>query len=124
MRPAAPLYCMGPDMYAIGVDEVEFPHDADGDFRGELWFLGGHDPGTEARVEMQLLLSGARADDEREGGGTLRMAHIEYISERLRLLYVGVTRARREMILSYSKSRFNRDSVLALAARKVFNYAA
>lgn len=111
-------------VYVTGVDEVEFPHDADGDFRGELWFLGGHDPGTEARVEMQQLLRGARDDDARGSGGTLRRAHIEYISERLRLLYVGVTRARREMILSYSKSRFNRDSVLALAARKVFNYAA
>ncbi len=111
-------------VYITGVDEVEFPHDADGGFRGELWFLGGHDPGTEARVEMQLLLSGARGGDGRTGGGTLRKAHVEYISERLRLLYVGITRARREMILSYSKSRFNRDSELALAARKVFNYAA
>ncbi len=51
-------------------------------------------------------------------------AQVDYISERLRLLYVGVTRARSELMISYCKTRSNRDNTLALAVREVMDYAA
>ena len=38
---------------------------------------------------------------------------MEYIAERLRLLYVGITRARRDLRISFSRQRAN----LALAVR-------
>ena len=36
--------------------------------------------------------------------GTTETAHIEVIAERLRLLYVGITRARRKLFISRSKT--------------------
>jgi DNA helicase-2/ATP-dependent DNA helicase PcrA len=108
-------------VYLLSVDEIEFPHDADGEFRGQHWFLNGHDPATEARMELeQLSPSPPRRGVRGEGGGGLvRQAHLEYIAERLRLLYVGITRAKTELVMSYAKQRYNRDNRAALAVREV-----
>jgi DNA helicase-2/ATP-dependent DNA helicase PcrA len=105
-------------VYLLSVDRIEFPHDADGEFRGQQWFLGGHDPATEARKALELLV-----DPAYEGlvnqVDLVREAHIEYIAERLRLLYVGITRARRELVISYAKHRFGQENAPALAVREV-----
>lgn len=107
-------------VYLTGVDEIEFPHDAEGDFRGQAWYLEGHDPATEARKQLEMLVIG-RDEPERFFSDTdlVRQAHLEYISERLRLLYVGITRARTELILSFSRQRFDRENQAALAVREV-----
>jgi DNA helicase-2/ATP-dependent DNA helicase PcrA len=34
----------------------------------------------------------------------LEMAHLEYVAERLRLLYVGITRAKRYLTITWSKT--------------------
>jgi DNA helicase-2/ATP-dependent DNA helicase PcrA len=104
-------------VYLTSVDQVEFPHDCGGSFRGELWFLNGHDPATEARMQLDALASGSiplPGDEE-----LVRRARVEYIAERLRLLYVGITRARRELVISYSRTRRNRENELALAVQEV-----
>jgi DNA helicase-2/ATP-dependent DNA helicase PcrA len=105
-------------VYLLSVDRIEFPHDADGEFRGQQWFLGGHDPATEARKALELLV-----DPAYEGlvnqVNLMREAHIEYIAERLRLLYVGITRAKRELIISYAKHRFGQDNAPALAVQQI-----
>jgi superfamily I DNA/RNA helicase len=49
----------------------------------------------------------------------VRQAHLEYIAERLRLLYVGITRAKTELVMSYAKQRYNRENRAALAVREV-----
>ncbi len=95
-------------VYLISVDEVEFPHSADGGFRGQLWYLAGRDPALEARTQLEAL-AGQR--DAR--GDLIREARLEYIAERLRLLYVGITRARRDLRISFSRQRAS----LALAVR-------
>ena len=100
-------------VYLTCVDQSEFPHDAEGQFRGEQWFLGGHDPATEARKQLEALYHG-----EQPVLGDMELVHrarVEYISERLRLLYVGITRAKRELIISYSRARRGKDNLLALA---------
>ncbi|MGZ6317297.1 MAG: hypothetical protein ACXWNQ_08565, partial [Anaerolineales bacterium] len=48
-----------------------------------------------------------------EGSATLR-ARLDYVRERLRLLFVGVTRARRELIVSWNTGRRG-DAVPSLA---------
>jgi DNA helicase-2/ATP-dependent DNA helicase PcrA len=104
-------------VYLTGVDQVEFPHDAAGTFRGEQWYLDGRDPATEARMQLQAL---AAHESPLPGeDALLRRARLEYIAERLRLLYVGITRARRDLIVSYSRERRGRPNELALAARAV-----
>ena len=85
-------------VYMIGVDGDWFPHDLEGHFRGEYEFLGG-DPGEEARAGLLALIG--EAEEERLSATDL--AHVEVIAERLRLLYVGITRARRYLALSWSR---------------------
>ena len=85
-------------VYLIGVDGDWFPHDLDDYFRGEYEFLGG-DPGEEAKAALLELIG--LAGEERLSATDL--AHVEVIAERLRLLYVGVTRARRLLALSWSR---------------------
>jgi DNA helicase-2/ATP-dependent DNA helicase PcrA len=99
-------------VYLISVDEVEFPHSADGGFRGQLWYLDGRDPALEARTQLEALAGqrAARSD-------LIRAARLEYIAERLRLLYVGITRARRDLRISFSRQRRGQPVNLALAVR-------
>ncbi|PJF47653.1 MAG: ATP-dependent helicase [Chloroflexi bacterium] len=107
-------------VYLTCVDEVEFPHDASGEYRGRAWCLAGCDPALEARLQLEALADGAasRADAE-----LVRQARIEYVAERLRLLYVGVTRARTDLFISYSRRRMERDHRVALAVREVLRQA-
>jgi len=85
-------------VYMVGVDGDWFPHDLEYRFRGEYEFLGG-DPGEEARAGLLELIG--EAGEERLSATDL--AHVEVIAERLRLLYVGITRARRYLALSWSR---------------------
>jgi DNA helicase-2/ATP-dependent DNA helicase PcrA len=118
-------------VYLTCIDEMEFPHDADAAFRGEQWYLGGHDPATEARLELMMLVNDdsirpssivnrrGTSPKQRAEDSALREAHLEYIAERMRLLYVGITRARSELMFSYSKSRFGKQTMLAFAVQEV-----
>ena len=49
----------------------------------------------------------------------VRKARIEYVAERLRLLYVGITRARRDLYISFSeRDKYDRQQSLALPIRE------
>jgi DNA helicase-2/ATP-dependent DNA helicase PcrA len=85
-------------VYLMGVDGRWFPHTLEDEFLGEYDFLGG-DPAAEARAAL-LALSG---EADPEGMGATSTAHMEIIAERLRLLYVGITRARRYLAVSWSR---------------------
>ncbi len=110
-------------VYIVGVDGDWFPYDLDDHFRGEYEFLGG-DPGEEARAELLRLIGEWRA-------GRLSatdVAHVEVIAERLRLLYVAVTRARRYLSVSWSRevSLFSRTRSVgqAVVYRKLAQFCA
>ncbi|MCW1971089.1 MAG: ATP-dependent helicase [Anaerolineae bacterium] len=106
-------------VYLTSVDMQEYPHHADSnDWRGQVWFLGGRDPATEARKALE-----AWAKRPADVGAPLpspdqliREARLEYIAERLRLLYVGITRAKTDLQISFSRKRGEnpRDYDLAL----------
>ncbi|MFC1465608.1 MAG: ATP-dependent helicase [Candidatus Brachytrichaceae bacterium NZ_4S206] len=108
-------------VYLTCVDEIEFPHDASSEFRGQAWYLAGHDPALEARVQLEALAGAATDWTEAD---LVRRAHLEYVAERLRLLYVGITRARTDLLISYSRRRMERDNSVALAVREVLRDAA
>ncbi len=89
-------------VFLAGVDGRWIPKDLDGAFQGVIDFLGDVNPQAEILAQLHYLM----ADDAGiyEGRTATESAHIELICERLRLLYVGITRARRFLQISRSRS--------------------
>lgn len=85
-------------VYLMGVDRDWFPHTLEDHFRGEYEFLGG-DPAAEASAALYKLM-GKRKGDSLDPTAA---AHVGIIAERLRLLYVAITRARRFLAFSWSR---------------------
>jgi DNA helicase-2/ATP-dependent DNA helicase PcrA len=95
-------------VFLVGVDEFWIPGDLDAQFRGVYDFIGG-DPSAEATAQLLEIMEGDLG--HYPGRTATESAHIEVICERLRLLYVGITRARRNLQISRSQyiHRFNTD---------------
>ncbi len=98
-------------VYLICVDDLEFPDALDGAFRSEPFYLPGHAPPVEARKTLERLAQpGAVSAHD-----PVTEARLEEIAERLRLLYVGVTRARRNLSITYAQKNGRREVQPALA---------
>ncbi|GIK55129.1 MAG: DNA helicase [Chloroflexota bacterium] len=91
-------------VFMVGVDGNWIPGSLDAYFMGVSDLLGG-DPTAEAVAQLRYLMAGDAGIYH--GRTATESAHIDIISERLRLLYVGITRARR--ILHISRSRATRS---------------
>ena len=101
-------------VYLISVNNYDFPSaDPDDSFIGEKWFIRD-DLNLAAEALAQLRALG---NDERyqEGFASLE-ARIDYAAERLRLLYVGITRARRELIITWNTGRGEATEAVPLQA--------
>ncbi|MBN1563961.1 MAG: hypothetical protein JXA10_08980, partial [Anaerolineae bacterium] len=100
-------------VYLLAVSNYGFPSALPYDsFLGERWNVrAAVDHSVDhLNLEAELLaqLKAVLAQDMigyEEGAATLS-ARIDYAKERLRLLYVGITRARREVILIWNMGRF------------------
>lgn len=95
-------------VFLAGIDGLWIPGSLDAPFLGVQDFLGG-DPAAEASAQLRALMEGdAGLHPERTA---TESAHIEIIGERLRLLYVGITRARRYLHISRSRKirRYRRE---------------
>ncbi len=110
-------------VFLVGIDNFWIPGDLDAPFLGSYDFLGG-DPIAEATAQLRELMTGDA--DLFPGRTATESAHIAVICERLRLLYVGITRARR--YLHISRSRFtrtfglNREAAPATALGALYQY--
>jgi DNA helicase-2/ATP-dependent DNA helicase PcrA len=95
-------------VFLVGIDGFWLPGNLDAPFLGVHDFLGG-DPTAEATAQLNYLMKGEAGIFE--GRTATESAHIEIISERLRLLYVGITRARRYLHISRSRAtrQYNRE---------------
>jgi DNA helicase-2/ATP-dependent DNA helicase PcrA len=93
-------------VYLMSVNNYDFPSGMANDrYISEKWFIrGGLNLEAEALAQLQNALSASEYDWQAEGEATLR-ARTDYIRERLRLLYVGVTRAKRELIMTWNTGR-------------------
>ena len=92
-------------VYLMAVNNYSFPsaqpHDT---YISEKWFIRDQ-LNLEAEVLAQLkALYRANPAAYVEGVATLQ-ARVDYAAERLRLLYVGITRARKELILTWNSGR-------------------
>lgn len=102
-------------VYLTGVDANWFPYSLEGTFMGEYDFLGGN-PEAEALRALEQCLH----DQPASSRSATDLARIDTIAERLRLLYVGITRAQRYLMLSYSQQAVIGERLMLRDAALVF----
>ncbi len=95
-------------VYLMSVNNYDFPsalpHDQ---FISERWFVrDGLNLEAETLAQLEALFSeDAAASPYYEEGQATEQARLEYAAERLRLLYVGITRARKELVITWNTGR-------------------
>jgi DNA helicase-2/ATP-dependent DNA helicase PcrA len=71
----------------------------------EKWFIRDNlNLEAEALAQLKTALSSDAYEWYEEGAATAS-ARLDYVEERLRLLYVGITRARRELVITWNTGR-------------------
>lgn len=90
-------------VYLMSVNDYNFPsarpHDQ---FIAEKWFVRDHlNLEAEALDQLEALRTGGVYEE----GEATREARMDYAAERLRLLYVGITRARKALIITWNSGR-------------------
>lgn len=90
-------------VYLMSVNNYDYPSgDPFDTFIGEKWFVRDHlNLDAESLAQLKALVSNTNYV---EGQATAE-ARTEYAAERLRLLYVGITRARRELVMTWNTGR-------------------
>ena len=110
-------------VYLISVDSLEFPDTRQDSFRDEPYFMLGRAPAVEAATRLRHLAADLLPEDQARAAGylgrrtsdhprrpnsPLEAGRLEFIAERLRLLYVGITRARRDLAITWSERNGSR----------------
>jgi DNA helicase-2/ATP-dependent DNA helicase PcrA len=102
-------------VYLTGVSSYVFPAlHADDVFLDEKRFARGHlNLKEEALAQLKALTNGTAYIE----GDATQQARIDAAAERLRLLYVGITRARRDLCLTWNNGRYggNRPALPLIA---------
>jgi DNA helicase II / ATP-dependent DNA helicase PcrA len=90
-------------VYLMSVNNYDFPSAEPQDrFISEKWFLRDRlNLQAEALAQLRALRDAAPYEE----GIATHEARLDYAGERLRLLYVGITRARRELVITWNTGR-------------------
>jgi len=118
-------------VYMMSVNNYDFPSNMPNDrFISEKWFVrSGLDLAAESLAQLSAitgsrLLASRPPNDEydwyEEGAATLR-SRLDYVKERLRLFYVGITRAKRELIVTWNSGRQG-DATPSLALSELMGW--
>ena len=109
-------------VYLLSVNNYDYPSAEEGDAHiAEPWFLReGLNLQAEAMAQFELLSNGCLEEGYIEGQAS-EQARIDYAAERLRLLYVGITRARSELVITYNTGRRG-DMWAATPLRALMDY--
>jgi len=93
-------------VYLMSVNNYDFPSNMPNDrFISEKWFIrSGLNLEAEALAQLSALESNNEYQWYEEGTATVA-SRINYVKERLRLFYVGITRAKRELIVTWNSGR-------------------
>jgi DNA helicase II / ATP-dependent DNA helicase PcrA len=93
-------------VYLMSVNNYDFPSNMPNDrFISERWFVrSGLNLEAESLAQLSALESSSEYDWYEEGAATMR-SRLDYVKERLRLLYVGITRAKRDLIVTWNSGR-------------------
>ncbi|GAB1472485.1 ATP-dependent helicase [Chloroflexota bacterium] len=109
-------------VYLMSVNNYDFPSNMPNDrFISEKWFIrGGLDLAAESLAQLTALESTSEYDWYEEGAATMR-SRLDYVKERLRLLYVGITRAKRDLIVTWNSGRQG-DATPSLALSELMGW--
>jgi len=109
-------------VYMMSVNNYDFPSNMPNDrFISEKWFVrSGLDLAAESLAQLTALGSTSEYDWYEEGAATMR-SRLDYVKERLRLLYVGITRAKRDLIVTWNSGRQG-DATPSLALSELMGY--
>jgi DNA helicase-2/ATP-dependent DNA helicase PcrA len=93
-------------VYLMSVNNYDFPSGLEYDhYISEPWYLRGQ---LNLEAEALAQLRAAFSTDEYhwyEEGAATQQARLDYVAERLRLLYVGITRAKKELVITWNSGR-------------------
>jgi len=93
-------------VYLMSVNNYDFPSFQSNDrYISEKWFLRDN---LNLEAETLAQLQAVTTNNEYtwyEPGQATRQARLDYVRERLRLLYVGITRAKKELIITWNTGR-------------------
>jgi DNA helicase-2/ATP-dependent DNA helicase PcrA len=109
-------------VYLMSVNNYDFPSNQPNDrFISERWFLRNNlNLEAEALAQLNAATSSSEYDWYDEGAATLG-ARVDYVKERLRLFYVGITRAKRELIVTWNTGRQG-DATPSLAMQALMGW--
>jgi DNA helicase-2/ATP-dependent DNA helicase PcrA len=110
-------------VFLTSVNNYNFPSGADYDhYQSEKWFVKDH-LNMEAEIISQLmtLVQDKPLDWYQQGNASLEARH-EFIRERLRLLFVGITRARKWLTITWNTGRISNRNFPALALLELINF--
>ncbi len=93
-------------VYLMAVNNYNFPAGMEYDhYIPEKWYIRDRlNLGAETLAQLEAALSDDAYDWYEQGAATYE-ARMEYVRERLRLLYVGITRARKELVMTWNTGR-------------------
>ncbi len=90
-------------VYLMGVNNYNFPSgQPQDDYFSEKWFIRDN---LNLEAEVLAQLAALETDDEYFEGDATHDARLELVKERLRLLYVGITRAKQELVVTWNVGR-------------------
>jgi DNA helicase-2/ATP-dependent DNA helicase PcrA len=106
-------------VYLLSVNNYDFPAcQPQDEFIGEKWFVRNKLNLQEEAISQLEALTENQVDITSlylEEGVATSTARLDYARERLRLLYVGITRAKKELIITWNTGRPNHEAQPALA---------
>jgi DNA helicase-2/ATP-dependent DNA helicase PcrA len=93
-------------VYLMSVNNYDFPSGKQSDpYISEKWFIRDFlNIDAEALAQLKATISTEPYQWYEEGPATIK-ARMDYARERLRLLYVGITRAKKELIITWNNGR-------------------
>ena len=93
-------------VYLMSVNNYDYPSVQEYDqYIAEKWFVRDRlNLEAETLAQLEAILN-ANPNDWYQEGEPTREARLEYTAERLRLFYVGITRARQELVVTWNTGR-------------------
>jgi DNA helicase-2/ATP-dependent DNA helicase PcrA len=109
-------------VYLMSVNNYDFPSGMQGDpYISEKWFIRDNlNIEAETVAQLDALVSSKEYHWYQEGVPTMQ-ARLDYARERLRLLYVGITRAKKELIITWNNGRKG-ESRPAIPMVEIYSY--